>query len=559
MHKIFIVSLLIQCLFVNARQNPIPVKGSIKGPFAWKSKIYPGTERNYWLYVPQQYEAAKPACVMVVQDGLSRANGWRLPAVLDSLIETKDIPVMIGIFIDPGIVPSSDTSHYPRFNRSFEYDALGDKYARFLLEEILPEVSRSYNLSKDPDHRSIAGASSGAICAFNVAWERPDAFHRVFSSIGTYVGLRGGHEFPTLIRKTEAKPLRVFLQDGTRDNNIYAGDWWVANQDMLSAFTWAGYEVNHAWGEGGGHDSRHTLTIIADALKWLWKNYPAAVQTHTDSISRTNPTIKDQEWQEINMQRQRPQTLAVNQSGELFFSDQQSIYRNNDTGNAILFATIPGKLAGMSFHSDGRLYVSDIKQHKIISIGTDGSFQDVATGINADLITIFNKGIYFSESGKRRVGFYSFSKKQVQYSTVSGNPTGLAHSAEQTFLHIGFYDQQLGYSFKIMEDGTLAYGQEYTHYHVPYGSTAPGTTAMVTDTANLLYSATFSGIQMSDQLGRINFIISKPAENITDLKIGGTNFNMMYVSCDGRLFRRKINTRGVVSWLPGVKPPKPRL
>ena len=559
MYKILIVSLVIQCLFVEAQQNTTITKGSIRGPFIWNSKIYPGTERNFWLYVPQQYEAAKPACVMVVQDGLSRATGWRLPAVLDSLIAAKDIPVMIGIFIDPGIVRSSDTSHFPRFNRSFEYDALGERYARFLLEEILPEVSRSYNLSKHPDDRSIAGASSGAICAFNVAWERPDAFRRVFSSIGTYVGLRGGHEFPTLIRKTEAKPLRVFLQDGTRDNNIYAGDWWVANQDMLSAFTWAGYEVNHAWGEGGGHDSRHTVTIIADALKWLWKDYPTPVQTHTDSVIRTNPVLKDQGWQEISMEKQRPQKLAVNKSGELFFTDQHSIYKNDENGNPILFATVPGKTAGISFYNDGRLYVSNPTQHKIISIDANGVHKDVVSNVNADFITISNKGIYFTESEKQRVGFFSFPKKQIRYFNVPGKPTGLAHSSEQTFLNIGFDNFRLGYSFKIMEDGALTYGQEYIHYHIPHGKTMPGTTGMATDTANLLYSATALGIQISDQLGRINFIISKPADNITDLVIAGSDFNILYVTCNGRLFRRKINTKGIVSWLPAVKPPKPRL
>jgi len=209
--------------------------GEIRGPIVWKSTLYPGTERNYWLYIPRLYDPAKPACVMVVQDGLSRATGWNLPAVLDSLIAARQIPVMIGIFIDHGKVPSSGNDNYPRFNRSLEYDALGDRYARFLLEEILPEVGRSYNLSANPNDRSIAGASSGAICAFNVAWERPDQFRRVLSTIGTYVGLRGGDEFATLVRKTEPKPLRVFLEDGNHDLNIYGGDWWAANQNMLSS------------------------------------------------------------------------------------------------------------------------------------------------------------------------------------------------------------------------------------------------------------------------------------------------------------------------------------
>jgi len=252
--------------------------GEIRGPLVWKSKIYPGTERDYWVYVPKQYDAVKPACVMVVQDGLSRATDWNLPTILDSLITAKQIPVVIGIFIDHGRVPSSGNYNYPRFNRSLEYDALGDRHARFLLEEILPEVGRSYNLSANPNDRSIAGASSGAICAFNVAWERPDQFRRVLSTIGTYVGLRGGDEFVTLVRKTEPKPLRVFLEDGNHDLNMYGGDWWVANQNMLSALTWSGYEVNHAWGEGG-HNGKHGGSILPESLVWLWRNTLPALET----------------------------------------------------------------------------------------------------------------------------------------------------------------------------------------------------------------------------------------------------------------------------------------
>lgn len=559
MYKILIVSFLIQCLFANAQQNDPIIKGDIKGPFKWTSKIYPGTERNYWIYVPKQYDAAKAACLMVVQDGLSRANGWRLPAVLDSLIGTREVPVMIGLFIDPGIVPSGDSSRFPRFNRSFEYDALGDRYARFLLEELIPELSRLYNVSKDPNDRSIAGASSGAICAFNVAWERPDAFRRVLSTIGTYVGLRGGHEFPTLIRKTEAKPLRIFLQDGTRDNNIYAGDWWIANQDMLSALTWAGYEVNHAWGEGGGHDSRHTITILPDALKWLWKDHPASVQTHTDSIVRTNVLLKNQAWEEIPLKKIKSEKLAVNRSGNLFFSDGQFVYKNDSKNNVALFATITGKLGGMSFNNDDKLYVGNLTQHKIISIAQNGSKEDIVKNVDADFLTISNKGIYFTERAKKRIGFNSFLSKQVQYFIVPGIPTGLAISAEQTFINLGFDDVQLGYSFKILQDGSLGYGQEYIHYHLPYGETSPGVSGLVTDTANLLYSATALGVQMSDQLGRVNFIISKPADTITDIKIGGEDFSILYASCHGKLFRRKLNTRGSQSWLPAVKPSRPRM
>ena len=226
-------------------------KGEVKGPFQWESKIFPGTVREYWVYVPKQYDASQPACVMIVQDGLRKAQGWKIPTVLDNLIHERAVPVQIGIFVSPGVVPAPDENAQPRHNRSFEYDGMGDRYARFLIEEILPAVKKDYSLSDDPNDYLIAGSSSGAIAAFTAAWERPDQFRRVFSSVGTFVGLRGGNEYPILIRKHETKPIRVFLQDGSNDLDIYGGSWWHSNQQMLSALKFSGYDVMHVWGEGG--------------------------------------------------------------------------------------------------------------------------------------------------------------------------------------------------------------------------------------------------------------------------------------------------------------------
>ncbi len=551
-----IVLVTFQFFFIFGQTPKFP-SGEIKGPFEWKSKIYPGTERNYWIYVPRQYDPSKPACLMVVQDGLSRATGWNLPHTLDSLISLKEIPALIGIFIDHGKVPSVGIDTYPRFNRSVEYDAMGDRYARFLLEEMLPEVGRSYNLSKDPNDRSIAGASSGAICAFNVAWERPNEFRRVLSTIGTYVGLRGGDEYATLVRKTEPKPLRVFLEDGTHDLNIYAGDWWMANQDMLSALTWAGYEVTHAWGEGG-HDSKHTVTIIAEALKWLWKDYPAPVQIHKGTTPRLYPVIEGETWKEIPLKNIKAGKLAVNKVGEVYFVDNQSIYRVNENGEVMLYLKLKDQSGGISFNEDGQMYIGNLQQHKILSVDAKTT-KEIVSNVDADFLSITNKGIYFTEQKKGRVGFYGFSKKDVQYVNVPGGPSGLAISAEQTFLNVSVSNSVFGYSLKIMNDGRLEQGQDYIHYHVGYGATVPGASGMTVDRDNFLYTATAMGIQVSDQLGRINFIFSKPAEGAVDVKLGGADLSTLYVNCDGKLFARKIKQKGVLPWLPPVKPPKPGL
>jgi len=532
--------------------------GEIRGPFVWKSTIYPGTERNYWIYVPAQYNASSPACLMVVQDGLSRAKGWNLPAVLDSLIAERKIPVMIGVFIDHGTVAAASKDYYPRYNRSFEYDALGDRYARFLTEEILPEVSRSYNISANPNDRSIGGASSGAICAFNVAWEHPDQFRRVLSTIGTYVGLRGGDEFATLVRKTEPKPLRVFLEDGTKDLNIYGGDWYIANQNMLSALTYAGYEVDHRWGEGGGHESKHAIPIMAEALEWLWKDYPAPVQTHVANSARINLLIGGEDWNEMPLKGMHADRLAVNKDGDVYFAAGPAIYKLGN-GDATLFVKLKGKTGGLSFHQDGHLYATDLTNHKIVSIDGAGTVHDVVTSVNANFITLAEKGIYFTDTMKNQIGVYSFSTHRVQYTSVSFQPTGLALTADQSFLNVGTSDQVFGYSFKVEENGNLDFGQAYVHYHLPYGETTPGVYGMSVDTDNLLYSATKMGVQVSDQLGRVNFIFSQPITGTTDVKLGGSTLSTMYAIANGKLYSRKISAKAALSCLAPVKPPKPGL
>src|SRR5437773_6510108 len=262
-----LVASLVCATATPAEEPPVP-KGEVTKYTFDQSKIFPGTVRDYWVYVPKQYDPAKPACVHVNQDGVQ----FNAPVVFDQLIASKEMPVTIGVFVMHGRVKAAGDQALDRFNRSYEYDGLGDNYARFLLEELLPDVEkktasdgRPIRLSKDGNDRSIGGSSSGAICAFTAAWERPDAFRRVFSAIGTYVGLRGGNVYPTLIRKFEPKPIRVFLQDRSADQNIYGGDWWMANQEMERSLTFAGYEVNHEWGTLG-HEGSHGTKIFPDAM-----------------------------------------------------------------------------------------------------------------------------------------------------------------------------------------------------------------------------------------------------------------------------------------------------
>ena len=249
-------------------------QGKVTQMPAWtNSKIYPGTTRDWWIYVPAQYKAETPANVMVFCDGggFVKADGqFRVPVVFDNLIAKGEMPVTIGIFINPGVFPATNPKEKPRSNRSFEYDSLGDVHARFLIEEILPEVSKTYTLTSDPEGRAICGNSSGGICAFTVAWERPDAFRKVVSHIGSFTNIRGGYVYPALVRKSEKKPLKVFLQDGKNDLDNQFGNWPLANQDMAASLKFAGYDFQFVLGEGT-HSGKQGGAILPDTLRWLWK------------------------------------------------------------------------------------------------------------------------------------------------------------------------------------------------------------------------------------------------------------------------------------------------
>lgn len=251
---------------------------------SWTSKIFPGTVRDYWVYVPSQYDAKEPACVMVFQDGGGYVNPkgqFRTPIVFDNLIHKKEMPVTIGIFINPGTVPATEKGQKPRSNRSFEYDTPSDQYARFLEKEILPEVGKEFKLRQDAAGRAICGISSGGICAFTVAWERPDLFSKVLSHVGSFTNIRGGHVYPALIRKTERKPIRVFLQDGSHDLDNLHGNWPLSNQQMAAALKFAKYDYRFEFGDGG-HNGKHGGAILPESLRWLWR----ADQTNTQGQNK---------------------------------------------------------------------------------------------------------------------------------------------------------------------------------------------------------------------------------------------------------------------------------
>jgi len=283
----------------SAPQEGVP-QGEIRGPFTLPSKVYPGTQHTYWVYVPAQYDASVPASLMVFQDGqaFKDENGdIRAQHVIDNLIYRREIPVMLGVFINPGRTPEQAEPTLQSWgdgttNRGTEYNTPDDKYARVITEELMPVLNKEYSISKDPEQRGIGGSSSGAIAAFMVAWERPNEFRKVLSNVGSFVNLRGGHVYADRVLESERKPIRIFLCDGRNDNRgigrdgVYdqKRDWFFQNVRLMKALTQKGYDVNYAWGVNL-HGQKFGGAIFPDMMRWLWRDGPDSTDPN-DMVER---------------------------------------------------------------------------------------------------------------------------------------------------------------------------------------------------------------------------------------------------------------------------------
>ncbi|MEO6734006.1 MAG: SMP-30/gluconolactonase/LRE family protein [Ferruginibacter sp.] len=536
-----------------------------------QSKIFPGTVRDYWIYVPAQYKPGKPACVYINQDGIQ----YKAPTVFDNLIYKNEMPVTIGVFITPGkVLADSGSNVLSRYNRSFEYDGLGDAYARFLLNELLPDVEkrttadgRAIQLSKNGNDRAIGGSSSGAVCAFTAAWEKPEQFSRVFSAIGTYVGLRGADRYPILIRKYETKPLRIFLQDGSNDLNIYAGDWWKANEMMERALTFSGYEVNHAWGEGA-HNSNHATAIFPQAMRWLWKGWPTAItQGNSTNQLLKKLLIPGQDWELVGEGYQFTEGTAANAAGEMYYQDITTgiTYKVGKDGKPIALPLDSKKASGTSFGPDGKRYTTSGRSKQVYVY--DGSEKEavVADSISGNDLTVASNGnIYVTAPDGTNAGKLYLVRPNGNKLVVDEGvrfPNGVALSPDQTQLYVTESASHWVWIYKIKADGTLAYKQKFGWLHVPDTQENAWPDGLKCDTAGNVFVATRLGIQVLDQLGRVNAILPIPASNgqSSNVYFGGPAFDVLYVTAGDKVFRRKLNTRGCNAFMPPLKPVEPRL
>jgi enterochelin esterase-like enzyme len=553
----------------STRQPGVP-QGTVT-KFTWTSTIFPGTVRDYWVYVPAQYQAGTPAAVMVFQDGgnyVREDGGWRVPIVFDNLIHRKEMPVTIGVFVNPGVVPAGSDQAQPRFNRSFEYDAVSDRYVRFLLDEILPEVGKTHSLAQDGNSRAIAGASSGAIAAFTAAWQRPDAFSRVLSTIGTYVGLRGGNEYPTLVRKSEPKPLRIFLQDGSNDLNIYAGDWWLANQQMLSALTFAGYDVTHVWGDGG-HDGKQGGAILPDALRWLWRDYPKPIGPGSASQQplMTAILLPDEGWRLVApIEARRAGAITANSAGDVFFVDGDRLMRVANGSTTVLSREGGSGVSALRAGHDGGVYASQPSKQRIVRVDGTGRESTTASDVVASDFVISHAGhTYAIDASTRRLTTVVARGVPATDDVPVERPGGVMLTPDQTILLVSDRAGRFVYSYQVRPDGRLAHGQPYFHLHVREETTASNAGAMATDTNGYLYVVTDLGVQVCDQPGRVNGIIALPWRSPASagapggISFGGAGLTELYLSTPAGIYARKTRVTGVLPSQPPVKPPTPRL
>lgn len=557
-------------------QKGVPKGEIIKFNFE-NSKIYPGTWREVSVYIPAQYKPEKPACVYINQDRIQ----WNAPTVFDNLINTKEMPITIGIFITPGIVKAkSPDAALDRFNRSFEYDGLGDAYARFLLEEILPEVEkqktsdgRAIRLSKSGNDRAIGGSSSGAVCAFTAAWEHPEEVSKVFSAIGTYTGLRGADRYDILVRKTEPKPIKIFMQDGSNDLNIYAGDWWKANESMQRALVFAGYDVKYVWGEGG-HNNQHGTAVFPDAMRWLWKDYPNPVKKGNSKNQFINDIlIENTDWELVGENYGFTEGTAVNTNGEVFFQDipNAKTYKVGLDGKVQQLPIDSKRASGTVFTESNQMITITsgwggypVKQ--VIAYDKNLTPKVLVDSLVGNDITISKSGnIYLTQpDGREKPSKLFLIKPSGEKIVVDEGlkfANGLCLSPDQTQLYVTESATHWVWVYQILPDGKLTNKQRYGWLHVRDVDENAWSDGIKCDRDGRIYVTSLSGIQVLDQLGRVNAILPVPKTKgqVSNLCFGGPNFDTMYISVHDKVYRRKVKVKGANNFDMPNKPAAPRL
>lgn len=541
-------------------QQGVP-KGEVK-EFVWKdSKIYPGTERHCWIYLPPGFDAAREYPLMVFQDGGGMVNpdgDFHTPVVLDNLIHEQAIPPMAALFVDPGNVPSATPLGKGLSTRSFEYDTPDDTYARFLITEMLPEAAKYAKISAKPEDRALAGTSSGGICAFSAAWFRPDAFRKVITGIGSFTNIRGGFWYPAAIRKTERKPLRIFLQDGEKDLDNVHGSWPLGAHEMAAALAFAGYDFKAVFGDGG-HSGRQLGSLLPDALRWLWRKDavppPPAPESGGD-LALSGLLIPGKDWQVVADDRKFVDAACSDAAGNFYFSDLAGgtgIYKVALDGTVSVFNARAAGITGLKFGPDGRLYACQNHEKRVITIDPSGVVEVLAGGVDCNDLAVDHRGrIYVTETSKGRVLLIESGKRRVVATGIEA-PNGLALSPGQEMLAVSDFAGNAAWVFCVEANGDLRAGMPVLPY-CRFGNAAESSgDGMTCDTRGRWYCGTQTGVQVFDPNGRpVGLILSPNGGRIISVALSGPGLKWLFVLAEGCVYKREVNAAGFVTSLPPI-------
>ena len=533
-----------------------------------KSVIFPGTSHDTWVYIPKQYDGVSPAAVMVFQDGggfQSREGQFRVPVVFDNLIASHQMPVTIAVMVNPGVIDAANGNSLPRYNRSHEYDATTDDYARFVQNELLPAVEQENHVkfTTSAAGRGLCGASSGGICSFIAAWEHPEWFSKVISFVGSFTDLQGGNTYASAIRKYEPRPIRVVLQDGSADQDIYSGVWFLGNTDVAMALAFGGYDYQFVKGTGG-HNGEQGGQILPDALKFVWKDYPNDVPRPVNTKQPVMQVVQPGEtWKDVTPKDAAIAGLTSDVNGTVTaVSAQGNLYRISASGDVkIVPANIqhPGAVAAVG---DGSVLISEPAHHRVRRVAWDGKVSTAFAGVQASALVAAADGtIYATDASAGMVWKVAKNgKKQVFDQNIEG-ANGVTLTPDQSLLHVSTdVPGKYAYSYTLTQPEHNYNKQKYFDLRLDYASAVSLSAGMATDTEGRLYVTSNTGIQLLDQAGRVIGVLENPLHlNTTAVAFGGAERDELYTVADGKLFKRKVRSHGVTPFTSPIKPPQPRL
>lgn len=535
------------------RFDPRAPKGAIKEFAFAESRVFPGTRRTGSVFIPAQYNSAKPACVYVRQDGYNRAE----KSLLESLIAVGDMPVTVGVFVRPGDLPAPMRGTMGRRNRCFEYDAVSDDYVRFLVEELLPFVAKEFNLnlSTNGNDRCIAGGSSGGIAAFNAAWQRPDAFSRVYANSGSFVAFRGGHEFPTLVRKYEPKPVRAYLTTGMHDMVNCAGDWYLLDQEMDKAMSFSAYDYFFR-----AIDGPHVAgwnEYFPEAMRFIWKGWPEPVKAGAGAPRVRDVLVPGEDWSLAAGGYGDGRGPACNAKGEVFFADPaaDTVCRIGLDGKAAVFASGAGHASAVAVGPKGEVYTVSQATGKVMCYEESAAARVVAENIPGSYVlarpdgTLFITGPGAAPGARSRLWHVKEGAATVVNSDLK-RATGLAFRPDQWLLAVADGDSKWAFSFQINNDGSLANGERFFWLHVPDWEDDAGAESLCYAKEGQLLAATRFGIQICADDGPAQVILPMPDRSrVMGVCLGGPSGNTLYAFCGSRIWKRtvKIHANGAFS------------